>query len=110
MTDENRSPNDAHPHDPPRARLTTSSSPSTILPGAAVAGLAARERVPRGHKMAVRAIAKDEPVLKFGQIIGFASSRIAPGDWVHEHNVALHDFERDYRFCRGRDERRTAAA
>ena len=26
---------------------------------------------------------------------------IAPGDWVHEHNVALHDFARDYRFAEG---------
>ena len=23
---------------------------------------------------------------------------IAPGEWVHEHNCVLHDFQRDYRF------------
>src|SRR6202163_3530177 len=71
------------------------------MPGAGVAGLTARERVPRGHKMAVTAIAATEPVRKYGQIIGFASRPIAPGDWVHEHNVALHDFARDYRFAEG---------
>src|SRR5262249_19556292 len=66
-----------------------------------VAGTAARERVPRGHKMAVAPIAPDAAVRKYGQIIGFASRAIAPGEWVHEHNVALHDFARDYRFSEG---------
>jgi altronate hydrolase len=70
-----------------------------IATGTAVAGTTARERVPRGHKMAVAPIAPDAAVRKYGQIIGFASRAIAPGDWVHEHNVALRDFARDYRFC-----------
>jgi arabinonate dehydratase len=70
-----------------------------IPAGTAVAGATAGERVPRGHKMAVAAVAPDEPVRKYGQIIGFASRPIAPGEWVHEHNVALRDFARDYRFC-----------
>lgn len=72
-----------------------------FLMGATVAGSTARERVPRGHKMAVAAIATNEPVRKYGQIIGFASKPIIPGDCVHEHNVALHDFARDYRFAEG---------
>jgi altronate hydrolase len=67
--------------------------------GDAVAGLTARERVLRGHKMAVEPIREGEPVRKFGQIIGFAKAHIAPGEWVHEHNVGLHDFERGYDFC-----------
>ena len=62
-------------------------------------GIAARARIPFGHKMAAAPIADGEPVSKFGQIIGFARGPIEPGDWVHEHNVALHDFERDYQFC-----------
>ena len=70
-----------------------------IAQGAIAAGTTARERIPRGHKMAVAAISADEPVKKFGQIIGFAAKDIAPGDWVHEHNVTLHDFARDYRFA-----------
>jgi altronate hydrolase len=68
-----------------------------IAAGASAAGVTARERIPRGHKMAVVAVDEHEPVRKYGQIIGFASRRIAPGEWVHEHNVALHDFARDYR-------------
>jgi altronate hydrolase len=77
-----------------------------IPPGASVAGRNARERIPRGHKMAVVAIETNAPVRKYGQTIGFASKPIAPGDWVHEHNVALHDFARDYRFAEeaGNDE------
>lgn len=59
----------------------------------------ARQRIPRGHKMAIVAIGTNEPVRKYGQIIGFASESIAPGDWVHEHNVRLRDFARDYRFA-----------
>src|ERR1700761_1842026 len=55
-------------------------------------------RVPKGHKMATTAIEIGAPILKFGQIIGFASKPIAPGDWVHEHNVVMQDFARDYRF------------
>lgn len=71
-----------------------------VSQGDNVAGLTARERILRGHKMAVEPIREGEPVRKFGQIIGFAKTHIAPGDWVHEHNVGLHDFERDYAFCR----------
>lgn len=72
-----------------------------VTPGAEVEGHPASARVPRGHKIATAPIAEGEPVRKFGQIIGFAAKPIAPGDWVHEHNVALHDFARDYHFSEG---------
>ena len=51
-----------------------------VLEGTALAGedVAAAERIPAGHKVATRPIAKGEPVRKFGQIIGFASTDIAP--------------------------------
>ena len=62
-------------------------------------GLTARQRIHKGHKMAIEPIREGEPVRKFNQIIGFAKSHIAPGEWVHEHNVGLHDFARDYRFA-----------
>ncbi len=74
-----------------------------FAPGDAPEGVAASERVPRGHKMAAAPIAIGEPIRKFGQIIGFAARDIAPGEWVHEHNCVLHDFQRDYRF--GQDAR-----
>src|SRR5215208_3041935 len=62
-------------------------------------GLTGRQRIHKGHKMAIEPIREGEPVRKFNQIIGFAKSHIAPGEWVHEHNVGLHDFARDYRFA-----------
>jgi altronate hydrolase len=52
--------------------------------------------VPRGHKVAADDIAAGAPVLKYGQIIGFASRDIAAGEHVHVHNVAFHGFDRDY--------------
>jgi altronate hydrolase len=58
------------------------------------------KRVGMGHKLAVRPIKKGEAVYKYGQIIGFASQDIAPGDHVHVHNVGADSFERDYAFCR----------
>lgn len=58
----------------------------------------ARARIPRGHKMALRDIPADEAIVKYGQTIGFARVPIAAGDWIHEHNVYLRDFERDYGF------------
>jgi altronate hydrolase len=70
-----------------------------IPQGGNASGLTARERILRGHKIAVEPIREGEPIRKFGQIIGFAKTHIAPGDWVHEHNVGLHDFKRDYAFC-----------
>ena len=71
----------------------------TLQSGELAEGVAARARIPKGHKMAISAMAKGQPVLKFGQIIGFASVDIAPGDWVHEHNVEMQDFARDYQFA-----------
>jgi Altronate dehydratase len=52
-----------------------------------------------GHKIAVAEIADGAPVRRYGQIIGFAQGRIAPGTHVHTHNVAMKEFGRDYQFC-----------
>src|SRR5689334_14793449 len=57
------------------------------------------DRVGLGHKVALRPIRKGEAVLKYGQIIGFASKDIPAGGHVHVHNVAADAFERDYAFC-----------
>ena len=53
------------------------------------------EEIAPGHKFAIRAIASGEAVLKYGQVIGLASQAIRPGEWVHSHNLAMQDFERD---------------
>jgi len=46
------------------------------------------EPVPRGHKVAIRAIDAGEAVVKYGSPIGVASARIPAGAHVHTHNVA----------------------
>ena len=40
-----------------------------------------------GHKIARRAMAPGENVLKYGAPIGSATAAIAPGDHVHLHNL-----------------------
>ncbi|MGD9802940.1 MAG: UxaA family hydrolase [Hyphomicrobiaceae bacterium] len=67
--------------------------------GASVRGVRAAVRIPRGHKMAASLVAKGAPVMKFGQIIGFATEDILPGVHVHTHNCTFASFERDYAFC-----------
>jgi len=47
-----------------------------------------REAIPSGHKVAIRAIAAGEPVIKYGSPIGTATAAIEPGAHVHTHNVA----------------------
>ncbi|MEF8842408.1 MAG: UxaA family hydrolase [Haloarculaceae archaeon] len=45
------------------------------------------DAVPFGHKFALRAIEEGEEVTKYGYVIGRAAEPVAPGDWVHVHNV-----------------------
>jgi altronate dehydratase len=50
--------------------------------------LTAIQRIPRGHKIALRAIDAGEPVMKYGNPIGTAVIDIAAGAHVHVHNVS----------------------
>ena len=70
-----------------------------LTPGSLIESVKVASRVPKGHKLAAEFIAEGRPILKFGQIIGFATQPIQPGEWVHEHNVAVQDFARDYHFA-----------
>ena len=45
------------------------------------------DHVPAGHKIAMRPIEPGEPVVKYGFPIGAATAAIAPGAWVHSHNL-----------------------
>jgi altronate hydrolase len=55
-----------------------------------------KNRIPKGHKIATRALKKGEAIRKYGQIIGFASEDISEGAHIHTHNCAFSSFERDY--------------
>lgn len=48
----------------------------------------ASEKIERGHKVALRDIAPNEAVMKFGVRIGHAIKPIPRGAWVHLHNLA----------------------
>src|SRR3954453_5253249 len=73
---------------------------SSLPPGTVVAdGGINRDRIPAGHKVAIRSIAIGEPVKRYGQIIGFATTPIAPGQHVHTHNCGMGDFAKDYAYC-----------
>ena len=70
-----------------------------LAPGTPVAGsnATAIEPIPAGHKVALREVAQGAALRKYDQIIGFASAPIPSGAHVHSHNLAMADFERDYR-------------
>jgi altronate hydrolase len=72
-----------------------------ISPGTRLAAedVTAAGPIPAGHKIAARAIQPGEAIRRYGQIIGFATTAIAPGEHVHTHNVAMKDFDRDYAFA-----------
>jgi altronate hydrolase len=72
---------------------------ATLLPGTPIAvGVATTGRVPAGHKVAIRPHAIGDPVRRYGQIIGFATAPIAPGEHVHEHNCGMGDFAKEYAY------------
>jgi altronate hydrolase len=58
--------------------------------------LTVRADVPPGHKVARRAVPAGAPVRRYGQVIGFATAAIDPGDHVHTHNLAFRAVARDY--------------
>ena len=56
--------------------------------GTVFQGIGALEPIPQGHKMALVPMAAGTPVVKYGFPIGHATQDIAPGQWVHSHNMA----------------------
>jgi altronate hydrolase len=71
---------------------------SQLVGGVNVEGVPVRGLIPAGHKVAIRPIAKGQPVRRYNQIIGFASQPIAAGEHVHTQNLVMGDFARDYAF------------
>jgi (2R)-sulfolactate sulfo-lyase subunit alpha len=60
---------------------------AVTLEGKAAGRVKLRENVPLGHKVALRDLAKDKPVIKYGRQIGKAVQAIAKGAHVHTHNL-----------------------
>lgn len=76
--------------------------PGTILRFAGGSELRVSQMIPLGHKMALRAVGFDQPVRRYGQIIGYATQEIEPGQHVHSQNLAIREqggLELDYACC-----------
>ncbi len=58
-----------------------------------------RQFIPSGHKVALIGLAPGQELRRYGQIIGFATQPIQPGEHVHTHNLGMQDFARDYARC-----------
>src|ERR1700749_2186728 len=52
-------------------------------------GLELRAFVPQGHKTALVDIAEDAPILRYGEVIGYAASPILAGEWVDEARIQM---------------------
>jgi galactarate dehydratase len=52
-------------------------------------GLILQDFVPQGHKVSLTGIAKDAPIIRYGEIIGFALDHIQVGSWVEESRVRM---------------------
>lgn len=55
------------------------------------------QMIPPGHKVALKSLAVGDEVRRYGQIIGFATQPINPGDHVHSQNLSVGEgLELDY--------------
>ncbi|MGD0260319.1 MAG: UxaA family hydrolase [Verrucomicrobiota bacterium] len=63
------------------------SAGAVTLEGKPAGSVKLRDNVPLGHKVALRDLAKDKPVIKYGRQIGKAVQAIAKGGHVHTHNL-----------------------
>jgi LDH2 family malate/lactate/ureidoglycolate dehydrogenase len=80
------------PNDDVAAVLDTVTQGGTInvthaASGKAMMDVAARQEIPFGHKVAVRDLAPDKAIRRYGWPIGIATAEIKPGEHVHSHNM-----------------------
>lgn len=64
-----------------------SSAGALTLEGRPAGTVRLRDNVPLGHKVAMRDLAKDKAVMKYGRQIGRAVVSISKGAHVHTHNL-----------------------
>lgn len=60
---------------------------AVTLEGKSAGSVKLRENVPLGHKVAMRDLATDASVIKYGRPVGRVVKRITRGAHVHVHNV-----------------------
>src|SRR5215467_12701475 len=52
-------------------------------------GLELSAFVPQGHKTALTDIAEGAPIIRYGEVIGYAQSPIRAGEWVDEARIRM---------------------
>jgi galactarate dehydratase len=57
-------------------------------------GLTLRERVPQGHKVALKDFSEGDPILRYNVVIGYAVQAIPAGSWIDESKVRMPDARR----------------
>jgi hypothetical protein len=70
-----------HPYDTVSTLLDANTACTSLEDGGVCA-----PGIPFGHKVALKAMATGDPVLKYGVAIGVATQNIAQGEHVHVHN------------------------
>ncbi len=63
------------------------SAGALTLEGKPAGSVKLRDNVPLGHKVAMRDLARDKVVIKYGRQIGKAVQAIPKGSHVHTHNL-----------------------
>ena len=77
------------------ATLLDDARPGVVqILGAERLEVTAVEPIAAGHKIALRAVAQGDPVLKYGFPIGHALRVLNAGEWIHLHNLASNYDER----------------
>jgi len=71
----------------------------TVWTGPQGMSVTCKERIDLGHKLAIRPVTSGGVVRKYGQLIGYATRDISPGEWVHQHNLGLGVLSHDYEYC-----------
>lgn len=51
------------------------------------------DSIPAGHKLALKSIVAGESVVRYGNVIGFATRSIEAGEHVHVHNLGYQDLD-----------------
>lgn len=65
-------------------------SPLGLENGTAIAEeLTVKHFIPHGHKVALASIAPDQPIIRYGHTIGYATVPIEKGEWVNENNTSI---------------------
>jgi galactarate dehydratase len=77
-------------HTTPQDNVAIVANASGLKKGAVVLnGIMLEEDIPMGHKVALASLNIGDPIIRYGQIIGYANQVIHRGCWVNETNIDL---------------------